>query len=112
MVSAGRRKCTMISPSFLSMGIVLVLHPPDKLAEDVTVSTKGSGFSGITIAYLGRDENKVDAVPAQAKKLGRILSNRLIKCSGVGTAVILRIWTGFCGKSHITRYGHSMRRGT
>jgi uncharacterized protein len=47
-------------------GIVFVLYPGAKLAEDVTVSVKGSGFSGITIAYLGRNEREVDAVLEQA----------------------------------------------
>jgi uncharacterized protein len=51
-------------------GIVFALYPREKLAEDVTVSAKGSGFAGITIAYLGKDEREVDAVLAQAEKLG------------------------------------------
>ncbi len=51
-------------------GIVFALYPWDKLAEDATVPAQGSGFSGITLAYLGRDENEVDAVLDTVRKLG------------------------------------------
>ncbi len=51
-------------------GIVFALYPRDKLAEDATVSAKGSGFSGITLAYLGRDETEVDNVLRHAEKIG------------------------------------------
>jgi catechol 2,3-dioxygenase-like lactoylglutathione lyase family enzyme len=51
-------------------GIVFALYPRDKLAEDATVPAKGSGFTGITIAYCGRNENEVDEVLALAEKHG------------------------------------------
>jgi len=55
---------------FLLSGIVFALYPRDKLAEDVTVSAKGSGFPGITLAYCGRSETEVDEVLTQVEKLG------------------------------------------
>lgn len=51
-------------------GMVLALYPRELLAEDATVPAKGSGFSGITIAYNAKSEKEVDEVLAEVKKLG------------------------------------------
>ena len=51
-------------------GIVLGLYPRDLLAEDATVSSKGTGFSGIAIAYNAKSEKEVNEVLDQVKKLG------------------------------------------
>jgi hypothetical protein len=51
-------------------GIVFALYPRDKLAEDATVPVKGNGFTGITVAYCGRNEKEVDEVLALAEKHG------------------------------------------
>ena len=51
-------------------GIVLALHPRKDLAEDATVSSAGSGFSGITISFNAKSEQEVDDVMSQVEKLG------------------------------------------
>ncbi len=54
-------------------GIVLGIYPRKALAEDVTVSEKGSGFSGITLSYNAKDEKEVDAVLQKAETAGAII---------------------------------------
>jgi uncharacterized protein len=51
-------------------GVVLALYPRDKLAEDAQVSSEGSGFSGITLAYNTKSETEVDEVLQAVEKLG------------------------------------------
>ncbi|NJK98830.1 MAG: VOC family protein [Bacteroidales bacterium] len=51
-------------------GIVLALYPRTLLAEDVTVSHEGTGFSGITLALNTKSEQEVDEVLIQAKNAG------------------------------------------
>ena len=51
-------------------GAWLSLYPKDKLAEDVTVSAEGSGFSGVTIAHNEPDKEGVDRVIEMARKAG------------------------------------------
>lgn len=51
-------------------GMVLCLYPRKALAEDVTVDDKGSGFTGITLAYNAKSEEEVDAVLSEVEKLG------------------------------------------
>ncbi len=41
-------------------GILLSLYPKGKLAEDATVSSKGSGFKGFTLAFNARTKEEVD----------------------------------------------------
>ncbi len=41
-------------------GILLSLYPREKLAEDAGVSSEGSGFKGVTIAYNTRTKEEVD----------------------------------------------------
>jgi uncharacterized glyoxalase superfamily protein PhnB len=51
-------------------GIVLGLYPRKLLAKDATVNDKGTGFSGITIAYNAKSEREVDEVLKEVEKLG------------------------------------------
>ena len=43
-------------------GVILALYPREKLAEDATVDSTGSGFSGITLAYNAKSQEEVDEV--------------------------------------------------
>ena len=51
-------------------GIVLALYPRTKLAEDVTIDSAGTGFSGITLAYNTKSREEVDAVLQLIQSLG------------------------------------------
>ncbi|MDJ0697657.1 VOC family protein [Mastigocoleus sp. MO_188.B34] len=51
-------------------GIVFALYPRDKLAEDVTITPEGHGFSGITLAYNAKNKAEVDEVLRNVEKLG------------------------------------------
>ncbi len=51
-------------------GIVLGLYPRKLLADDATISSNGTGFSGITISYNAKSEMEVDEVLKQVEKLG------------------------------------------
>ena len=46
------------------------LYPWDELAEDAGVPPEGSGFRGVTLAYIARSEERVDAVLAEAERAG------------------------------------------
>ncbi len=48
----------------------LGLYPWDTLADDAGVAADGSGFRGITLSYIVRSEERVDAVLAEAKRAG------------------------------------------
>jgi hypothetical protein len=48
----------------------LALYPWEALAEDAGVAPDGSGFRGITLAYIVRSEDRVDAVLAEAARVG------------------------------------------
>ena len=51
-------------------GWYFALYPWDLLAEDATVSPKGEGFSGVTLAHNVRDKAEVSKVLAKAEELG------------------------------------------
>lgn len=51
-------------------GTWLALYPRDKLAEDIGLATAPAGFSGVTLAYNGRDREEVLAVYARAEAAG------------------------------------------
>jgi len=51
-------------------GIVLGLYPRESLAEDATVESAGSGFSGISISYNAKSEKEVNEVLEQVAQLG------------------------------------------
>jgi uncharacterized protein len=48
----------------------LALYPWEALADDADVSAEGSGFRGVTLAYIVRSEERVDAVLAEAERAG------------------------------------------
>ena len=51
-------------------GTWLGLYPRNALADDATVPTEGSGFSGVTLAHNAPSKTEVDAVFAQAVAAG------------------------------------------
>lgn len=51
-------------------GSWIALYPREKLAEDATVSSDGSGFTGITLAHNVKTKAEVNAVIALAAKAG------------------------------------------
>ena len=51
-------------------GLTLALYPGTKLAEDITIKDSKTGFAGITLAYIAKDKNEVDAVLSNVVKLG------------------------------------------
>lgn len=48
----------------------LALYPWEELAEDANVAADGDGFRGVTLAYVVRSEDRVDAVLAEAERAG------------------------------------------
>ena len=57
-------------------GIVLGLYPKEALAEDITIPSEGSGFSGFTIAYNTRSEKEVDDAISLVEELGATIVKR------------------------------------
>jgi uncharacterized protein len=58
-------------------GMALALYPRKLLAEDATVETAGSGFSGVTLSHLAKSEAEVEAVLDEVEKLGA----NVVKCA-------------------------------
>lgn len=54
-------------------GVGLALYPRDLLAEDATVPSTGSGFTGITLAHNTKSKEEVDQVLARAVQAGATL---------------------------------------
>jgi len=48
----------------------LCLYPRKALAEDALVDPAGNGFSGVTVSFLAKSTAEVDAVIAEAQRLG------------------------------------------
>ena len=55
---------------FQAGGVVLAIYSREKLAEDALVSSAGSGFSGITLAYNASSESEVDEIISDLKSKG------------------------------------------
>ena len=55
---------------FQAGGVVLALFPRDELAADATVSAKGSGFSGFSLAFNAQSEAEVDKIISDLKAKG------------------------------------------
>jgi catechol 2,3-dioxygenase-like lactoylglutathione lyase family enzyme len=51
-------------------GVGLSLYPRNLLAEDATVSSEGTGFSGITLAHNAKSMEEVDATLQKAEQAG------------------------------------------
>jgi hypothetical protein len=49
---------------------MLGIYPRSALADDAGVDSDGNGFSGITLSYLVRSEERVAAVLAEAERAG------------------------------------------
>jgi len=65
----------------------LALYPWDELAKDAGVPPDGEGFRGITLAYVVRSEERVDAVLAEAERAGGTIVRRARRAS----------WGGYSG---------------
>ncbi len=55
---------------FQAGGAVLAIFPREKLAEDATVSAKGDGFPGFTLAHNAGSEAEVDEIIAGLEAKG------------------------------------------
>jgi catechol 2,3-dioxygenase-like lactoylglutathione lyase family enzyme len=55
---------------FQAGGVVLALFPREELAKDATIASKGSGFSGFTLAYNAKSETEVDEIIRDLKAKG------------------------------------------
>src|SRR5215210_1040593 len=55
---------------FQAGGVVLAIYPREQLAEDALVSSEGSGFSGIALAYNAQSESEVDEIIADLSSKG------------------------------------------
>ncbi len=51
-------------------GVVLAVYPRQALADDVTVTPRGSGFKGVTISYNAKSQEEVDTVLQAVEKVG------------------------------------------
>jgi uncharacterized protein len=55
---------------FQAGGMALALYSREELAKDANVSSEGSGFRGVTLAYNTRRREEVDDVMAEAAAAG------------------------------------------
>ena len=51
-------------------GIILALYERNKLAEDATVDSAGSGFKGFTLSYFTKSEKEVNDLTEELRKKG------------------------------------------
>ncbi|NLR78841.1 VOC family protein [Chitinophaga eiseniae] len=51
-------------------GMVLALYSRERLAEDIGIPGRGSGFGGLTLSYNAIDRAEVNAVLEQARSAG------------------------------------------
>jgi len=65
----------------------LALYPWDALADDAHVSAEGSGFRGVTLAYIVRSEERVEAILAEAARAGGSIVKSPVRAS----------WGGYSG---------------
>jgi len=57
--------------AFFSLGgMIISLYGRASLAEDISISEKGTGFSGITLAHNTKSEKEVDDILKEVEKLG------------------------------------------
>jgi uncharacterized protein len=65
----------------------LALYPWDALADDAHVPAAGSGFRGVTLAYIVRSQERVDAILTEAERAGGMIVKRPVRAS----------WGGYSG---------------
>jgi catechol 2,3-dioxygenase-like lactoylglutathione lyase family enzyme len=53
--------------------VALALYPWDALADDAGAAADGEGFRGVTLAYVVRSDDRVDAVLAEAERAGGVI---------------------------------------
>lgn len=68
-------------------GIVLALYPRQALADDAKVTSEGTGFSAITLAYNAKSIEEVNAVLGQVERLGAKIAKKAEKV----------FWGGYSG---------------
>jgi len=51
-------------------GMIFALYPWEALAEDAQLPARGTGFSGVTLAYCARSRAEVDEVLERAAQAG------------------------------------------
>jgi hypothetical protein len=63
---------------FRTTGTCLALYPLDKLAEDVSpdMPSERSRFPGMTLAYVARTREEVDAVLVRAQRAGGVIEKQ------------------------------------
>jgi catechol 2,3-dioxygenase-like lactoylglutathione lyase family enzyme len=85
---------------FQSDGATLALCPRDGMAKDISQENppQGEGFSGITLAYVAREQSEVDRIMELAKEPGERSSRNLSGCSGEATAGTFVTWTVTTGR--------------
>ncbi len=69
---------------FPMKGVVFALYPRDQLAADATISSNGSGFSGITLSYNTKRQEEVDQVLSKVHGLGMQIIKQAQKASWGG----------------------------
>jgi predicted lactoylglutathione lyase len=72
---------------FQAGGMALALYPRDELAKDANAASDGSGFRGVTIAYNTRSHDEVNAILAEAERVGA----RIVKLAAEA------FWGGYSG---------------
>jgi predicted lactoylglutathione lyase len=75
---------------FQANGVVLVLWSRAKLAADTGVVDKGAGWSGITLAHNVGSRADVDAIIADARRLGAEISREPAETFYGGYAGVFR----------------------
>ncbi|VFQ42811.1 VOC family protein [Desulfoluna butyratoxydans] len=51
-------------------GVIFALYPWEALAEDAGLPARGSGFSGVTLAYCARSRTEVEDILKRAEQAG------------------------------------------
>jgi catechol 2,3-dioxygenase-like lactoylglutathione lyase family enzyme len=74
------------------------LYPRDALAADARADPAGSGFRGITLAYVVRSQERVDEVLAEAERAGGTIVKPAQRAEWEATAATSRTRRAISGK--------------
>jgi predicted lactoylglutathione lyase len=88
---------------FQAGGMALALYPRDELAKDANAASDGSGFRGVTIAYNTRSHDEVNAILAEAERVGA----RIVKLAAEASPIPM----ASCGRWHGIRFLRLGRTG-